>query len=63
MYMYPDFKFLGKNKDAAKVVLTMVVKVCTLYYMYKLVVHVTLPSKHFHKTLSRETTLYKIVWL
>ena len=37
----------------------MVAKVCALYHAYKLVVLVTLPSKHFLKTLNRETTLLK----
>ena len=48
-----DFKFL--RKEECFVLLTVVLKVCRLFYMYKLVVCVRLPSKIFYQTLSRKT--------
>ena len=50
-----DFKYLGKKKSTAKVLLRLVPKVCMLYYAYKLVVHMRLPSKNFHE--QRDNTM------
>ena len=61
-----DFKVLGKTKTPLKYKFStfiMVAKVCALYYGYKLFLRVSLPNKNFHKTLNRETTLKKIVFL
>ena len=52
-----DFKFGGKNKSAAKVLLRVVPKVGMLYYMYKLIVHIRLSRRNVHKPMSGETTL------
>ena len=45
-----DFKFLGKKKVAAKVLLTLLAKVLALYYQ-------AISQKTFFKSLNRETKL------
>ena len=48
-----DSQFPGKRK----VLLTVEPKESMLYYAYKLVVHIRLPSRIFWKTLSRDNTI------
>ena len=48
-----DFKFLGKKKATTKVLLTTLVKLCTMYYAYKLVVCIRLSSKQRYNTIKK----------